>query len=467
MNTVTTQRYQLIKELQSELKSQKRTIVAQDTITDKRVVIKEFRFQDQETMKYIARRYHPRIAQLEALNHPLLPKYFHTFKTSQSLCLVREYIPGESLGQKMDVDPVWIKKIALNILDILIFLQKKKPALFHLNLKPENILITPNQNIVLTDFQFFHKSGNGASSGFVAPEQRQAEVTRATDLYSLGAILICLLTKTPSHNAHRLINQDGYFVFRDRLNQLNPEFLAWLEKMVQPKASDRFSSAIKAKIVLSSLSITKISEVYLRHPGLKFNAHKLGEKVSQTLHLRRLLPKSLQEGKWEIATHPSDPPYTATKHPWISINPSQFHRSHKKCKITIDTSRLIPNQTYERLLVLHQYVPQECKFLIAITVNTATQVETKPNVLDQWLKNLLIVSRRNKGKKKYNPSDHEIRLSLSRFGNPTWTEEDFQQLIQVLGEAGYGWLSAEGIRQKLEQMKDDFDPSDWEIDQWK
>ncbi|MCV3215142.1 hypothetical protein OGM63_16755 [Plectonema radiosum NIES-515] len=49
------------------------------------------------------------------------------------------------------------------------------------------------------------------------------------------------------------------------------------------------------------------------------------------------------------------------------------------------------------------------------------------------------------------PSDKEITLALTRRGIPTWTEEDFQNLLYTLGSAGYGWLRPEGVRQQLQK----------------
>jgi WD40 repeat protein len=50
------------------------------------------------------------------------------------------------------------------------------------------------------------------------------------------------------------------------------------------------------------------------------------------------------------------------------------------------------------------------------------------------------------------PSEAEITLALTRQGTPTWTDEDFQNLLYTLGCAGYGWLRPEGVRQQLEAM---------------
>jgi hypothetical protein len=50
------------------------------------------------------------------------------------------------------------------------------------------------------------------------------------------------------------------------------------------------------------------------------------------------------------------------------------------------------------------------------------------------------------------PTEEEITLALTRRGKPTWSEEDFKQLLYTLGCAGYGWLRPGGVRKKLEEM---------------
>jgi hypothetical protein len=50
------------------------------------------------------------------------------------------------------------------------------------------------------------------------------------------------------------------------------------------------------------------------------------------------------------------------------------------------------------------------------------------------------------------PTQEEINLTLTRRGIPTWTKQDFQNLLYTLGCAGYGWLRPEGVRQQLEAM---------------
>ena len=50
------------------------------------------------------------------------------------------------------------------------------------------------------------------------------------------------------------------------------------------------------------------------------------------------------------------------------------------------------------------------------------------------------------------PNEEEVTRALTRRGLPTWSEENFQELLYSLGCAGYGWLRPEGVRRELEKM---------------
>jgi len=50
------------------------------------------------------------------------------------------------------------------------------------------------------------------------------------------------------------------------------------------------------------------------------------------------------------------------------------------------------------------------------------------------------------------PSAEEITLALTYGGTPTWTDVNFNYLMQTLKAAGYGWLQPKGVRQQLQQL---------------
>ncbi|WP_017720897.1 hypothetical protein [Kamptonema formosum] len=76
-----------------------------------------------------------------------------------------------------------------------------------------------------------------------------------------------------------------------------------------------------------------------------------------------------------------------------------------------------------------------------------------PHRLLDFFKGLISPEPPNSWQQIYNPTEEGVTLALTRRGTPTWTEEDFQQLLVTLGCAGYGWLIPVGVCRQLEEMR--------------
>ncbi len=275
--------------------------------------------------------------------------------------MVQEYKDAQSLAVPRQWTPQEVKQIAISVLEILVYLQNRIPAVIHRDIKPENILIDEQMNVYLVDFGFARiGSAEGAMSsvatgtfGFMAPEQiYNRELSNATDLYGLGATLICLLTGTKSTAVETLMDDLGRFNFKRKLSKLNQGFVNWLEKMVQPKQKDRYASAAMAKEALIPLNFNLVPEVKFSQSSLKFKANQLGEKVTQIITVTNPIPKTVLEGSWDVAPHPSDPPHTPSAHEWISFSSASFKGNQVECSISVDTSNLIADQVYNREILL-------------------------------------------------------------------------------------------------------------------
>ncbi len=139
--------------------------------------------------------------------------------------------------------PDEIKQIALSVLEILVYLQNRIPPIIHRDIKPENILVGDQINVTLVDFGFA-RIGEGevaissmvkGTLGFMPPEQLfNRQLTAASDLYGLGATLICLLTGTKSTAIGNLINQAYRIHFKHLVPKLSLRWIDWLQKMVKP-----------------------------------------------------------------------------------------------------------------------------------------------------------------------------------------------------------------------------------------
>ncbi|MGC9526285.1 MAG: protein kinase domain-containing protein [Limnospira sp.] len=353
--------YQPLRELGHNSLGGRVTYLAQNCQTREKVVIKQFQFATGNSTWSEYDSYQQEIKVLKSLDYPGIPRYLDSFQTPDGFCMVQEYIDAPSAATRRSWTPEQIKAIALSTLKILVYLQSRHPSIIHRDIKPENILIDDNLNVYLVDFGFARLGGGdiAASSvikgtmGFMPPEQLfNRRLTNASDLYALGATLICLLTGIKSADIGSLIDADYRVHFRHLIPPQKRGWLNWLEKMVEPKVGDRFANASEALAVLKPLNVSRLPRVRLEHQKLTLTAEEWGEKVSQTIQITNPVPDTVLSGRWEVAPHPSDPPHTPYDHPYISFTPPKFEVNQITCTVTVDTRQLLMGETYQRQILL-------------------------------------------------------------------------------------------------------------------
>jgi serine/threonine protein kinase len=356
------QGYQVTRELGRNREGGRITWLATNINTGQQEVIKQFCFA-QAGSSWSGSEAHAREIQvLKGLDHSGIPSYLHSFETSDGFCLVQEYIHGSTLAEPRSFSPAEIKQIAIKILEILVYLQNRIPSVIHRDIKPENILVDAQINVYLIDFGFARIGSHDVAGssvfkgtpGFIPPEQ-MFKPTNATDLYALGATLICLLTGIKSTKIDQLQDADDPYLinFRHLLPQVSLRFIGWLEKMVQPKQKDRFTNAELALESLKPLDVIRVPGVDFSETVLEFKANRLGEKLRRDITIENSIPDTLLEGKWEVAPHPQDPPHTPDHHAWISVKPGKFSSNHIRFQVQVDTSKLMADKQYKRQLILY------------------------------------------------------------------------------------------------------------------
>ncbi|GAB4314303.1 MAG: hypothetical protein Kow0091_21280 [Geminocystis sp.] len=256
--------YQLIKQLNHNLQGGRITYQAIDLKTQQYVVIKQFRFattNNWDSYKEIERE----IEVLKELNHPGIPRYISQFDSEEGLCLVQEYKSAQPLSNFTTLSLEEVTNIAKQILDILVYLQERLPPIFHRDIKPENVLMDQNKQIYLVDFGLA-KIGHqtialstmmGGTFGFMPPEQlHNQKLTEASDLYSVGMTLICLITNTKSGDVGSLMDlSSNRVMFDKKMPNVGVHFINWLERMVEPNPSLRYQNAKMALEALEKKSI--------------------------------------------------------------------------------------------------------------------------------------------------------------------------------------------------------------------
>ncbi|MEG3903472.1 serine/threonine-protein kinase [Microcoleus sp. B4-C5] len=264
--------YQITRELGHNRAGGRVTYLATEINTQRAVAIKQFQFAKTGAKWSEYQAYEKEIQILRELDHPSIPRYLDSFQTASGFCMVQEYKNANSLATLRKLTPQQIKQIAISVLEILKYLQNRVPPVIHRDLKPENILVDDRLNVSLVDFGFARLGGGevAASSvvkgtlGFMPPEQMfNRQLTVASDLYSLGATLICLLIRISSLEIGSLMDETGRINFKrqinlkNRLQLLTPEFLDWLQKMVEPNFKHRYSSADAALNALIPLEVVQ------------------------------------------------------------------------------------------------------------------------------------------------------------------------------------------------------------------
>lgn len=146
---------------------------------------------------------------LERVRHQVLPKVTDHFVEQGDQFLVMDFVQGDDLAKRLAASqkpfPLsWVMFWADQILDALIYLHSNEPPIFHRDIKPQNLKLTDQNNIVLLDFglspgavaKLEGQTGVPAQTKpFASLEQiRGGETNARSDVYSLAATLYFLLT---------------------------------------------------------------------------------------------------------------------------------------------------------------------------------------------------------------------------------------------------------------------------------
>lgn len=151
---------------------------------------------------------------LKQLNNTYLPQVIDFLNTDAGVFTVMSYVPGKSFQQLKKEGAAFSKedllKWALQMCNALNYLHTQTQPIIHGDIKPSNIMLTPEGNVCIIDFNISmfveEQTVLGCTKGYTSPEQFQAVVNKKnrvpasyvlderTDIYSTGATLYYLAT---------------------------------------------------------------------------------------------------------------------------------------------------------------------------------------------------------------------------------------------------------------------------------
>jgi serine/threonine protein kinase len=202
---------------------------------------------------------------LKNLEHPFIPNYIDYLQVDTAddrrFYLVQELAQGQSLAALIEKgwrpDETEVKRIALQVLNILDYLHRLTPPVIHRDIKPQNIIRRADGKVYLVDFgavqdvyrNTLTRGGTFVGTyGYMPPEQFRGHITFASDLYSLGATLLFLFTaKSPDTLPQKRMKFDFHPVVN-----LSLAFADWLDQVLEPYPEERFQSAAEAIAYLTN-----------------------------------------------------------------------------------------------------------------------------------------------------------------------------------------------------------------------
>ena len=222
---------------------------AKDTkLADSLCAVKEI-LEDKQSDEYYQLRFSQEMAALARLDHPSIPRVRDFFRLRGKSYLVMDLIQGISLEDEIGVQGVnpapKVVRDMLQVLEVLEYLHGHEPPLLHRDIKPANLVRERRGGkIKVVDFGLartvspeVQQQTAVGTVGYCAPEQMYGKAEPRSDVFSVGATLLHLLTGEPCDlMALALSESEGLARLPEGLGVI-------VGKAIEFKAARRYDSA--------------------------------------------------------------------------------------------------------------------------------------------------------------------------------------------------------------------------------
>lgn len=147
---------------------------------------------------------------LKTLNHPSIPRIIKLMNDDHSLLIIMDYVEGYSLREvisKTDyIAENYIIQWGISLCKTLRYLHNHNPKIIYRDMKPHNVMLGNEGNLILMDFGIsraigkdfdYSKEKRLGTKGFAAPEMQAKEAwfDERSDIFALGRTLYFLATR--------------------------------------------------------------------------------------------------------------------------------------------------------------------------------------------------------------------------------------------------------------------------------
>lgn len=197
---------------------------------------------------------------LGRLQHPALPKVIDFFEEKENKYMVMDYIEGITLEQYLRkfgrIEVKQAVRWAIELTEVLGYLHEQTPPIVYQDLKPANIMITPEKTVKLIDFGTAVSINFGqekekiwmGTPGYSAPEQLNGDGScKESDIYALGVVLHEMVTGISPRSLYGVQRS-----IRDYDKTLSRKLAKIIANCTGNKPSERYHSMNRLKEVLLS-----------------------------------------------------------------------------------------------------------------------------------------------------------------------------------------------------------------------
>ena len=171
---------------------------AYDKVLKRKVAIKRVR-PELVRSAYVREQFLAEARMVALLRHPCIVEIYTVIESESSLYLVFEYVDGQTLETRLDIDGRILFSEAKKIFDYVCrgLHYAHSQDIIHCDLKPGNIMIKEDGTAKVMDFGVAKKSVEGQTGArtvagtpaYMAPEQQKGFMRKQSDVYSLALCL--------------------------------------------------------------------------------------------------------------------------------------------------------------------------------------------------------------------------------------------------------------------------------------
>lgn len=231
------------------------TWLGHDRQSGQTVAIKEFSVRKAQSLKAMEL-FEREAATLRDIEHPGIPRWVDDFVVEHdrdvAMYLVQEYIEGDALPMRTRWTDADVGRVCADLCDVLAYLHERRPPVIHRDIKPSNVMLRPDGRLVLIDFGAVKSAVDASGAlggstvagtfGYMAPEQLRGVASPSSDLYSVGALAVALLSGRDASELIDLAQPGGWA----RALPMSPAMRRVLERLLELDQSARCDDAREA-----------------------------------------------------------------------------------------------------------------------------------------------------------------------------------------------------------------------------